>query len=47
MKIFMKAPVFAVCLKGIYYYFFLGRKMEAGNFVRGKKSKNTELKKNM
>lgn len=47
MKIFMKAPVFAVCLKGIYYFFlFLGRKMEAGNFVRGEKSKNTELKKN-
>lgn len=27
--------------------FSLGRKMEAGNFVRGEKSKNTELKRNM
>lgn len=49
MKIFVKEPVFAVCSKVYitFFSFFKDRKMEAGSFVDGERSKDTEWEKNM
>lgn len=45
MKIFVKEPVFAVCSKVYITFFFKDRKMEAGSFVDGERSKDTEWEK--